>query len=148
MALYVSAGTRLRRAVIVAVVTGLVALTLGWLIGRQQVSSVDDRVSSVQTDAKDIATGIERLDIEYEQVLAGAGDTVEAGVVEPLDGLRTKLVDTMDRAPWLAAAQRATLLDQLADIEASAKRSVPLADFQALLAAAGGAVRSTFGVTA
>ena len=57
----------------------------------------------------DIATGIERLDIEYEQVLTGA-DTAEGGVVEPLDGLRTDLIETMDDAPWLAPSTRSTLL--------------------------------------
>jgi hypothetical protein len=148
MALYVSAGTRRRRAVIVAVVTGMLALALGWLVGRQQVPSVDERVASVQTDANDVATGIERLDIEYEQVLAGAGDTVDAGVVEPLAGLRDQLIDTMDRAPWLAQGQRTVLLDELAEIESAAKRSVPLAQFQALLAQAGTDVRTTFGASA
>jgi hypothetical protein len=147
MALYVSAGTRRRRAVVTAVVTGVVALALGWLVGRQQVPSIDERVASVHADANDVATGIERLDIEYEQVLTGAGDTVEAGVVAPLAGLREALIDAMDRAPWLAPSQRGALLDQLAEIESAAKRSVPLADLQALLVDAGAAVRSTFGVT-
>ena len=147
MALYVSAGTRRRRAVILAVVTGVLALALGWLIGRQQVPSVDERVASVQTDANDIATGIERLDIEYEQVLAGAGDTVDAGVIQPLAGLRDELIDAMDRAPWLAQSRRTELLDELAEIESSANRSVPLADFQALLTQAGTDVRTTFGLS-
>jgi len=148
MALYVSAGARRRRAIIAALVTGLIALALGWVIGRQQVPSIGERVTQVQADANDIATGIERLDIEYEQVLTGTGDTVDAGVIAPLDGLRDQLIDTMDRAPWLAQAQRSALLDQLAEIEASAKRSVPLADFRTLLIDAGASVRATFGVAA
>jgi len=146
MALYVSAGTRRRRTVVTAVVAAVVALALGWLIGRQQVPSIDERVSSVQTAAGDIATGIERLDIEYEQVLSGSGDTVDAGVIQPLDGLRTQLQSTLDRAPWLTQSARTALLDQLAEIEASARRSDPLADFQALLTGTGAAVRATFGV--
>ena len=148
MALYVSAGARRRRAIIAALVTGLIALALGWVIGRQQVPSIGERVTQVQADANDVATGIERLDIEYEQVLTGTGDTVDAGVIAPLDGLRDQLIDTMDRAPWLAQAQRSALLDQLAEIEASAKRSVPLADFRTLLTDAGTSVRATFGVAA
>ena len=114
MALYVSAGRRFRRTLVIAVGVGdRRASSLGWLIGRQQVPSIDDRVAERPSRTADsAATGLERLDIEYEQVLAGTDD-LDTSVLQPLDELRTDLQATMDQAPWLTAATRATLLDAL-----------------------------------
>jgi hypothetical protein len=64
MALYTSVGTRRRRAIVAIVLAAVIAFGLGWLIGRQQVPSVDQRVDDVRSAAESIATGIERLDIE------------------------------------------------------------------------------------
>jgi hypothetical protein len=144
MALYVSAGTRRRRSVVAVVVSAVVAFALGLLIGRQQVPSVDEQVSRVRTHAADIATGIERLDIEYEQVLAG-DDTAQGGVIEPLDDIRRDLQSSLDDAPWIATAVRTELLDSLAAIESGARAEVPLGDMQALLSDAGAKIRAAFG---
>src|SRR5262245_44615713 len=108
MALYVSRAQRTRRTVILVAAAALVAFGLGWAYGRQQVPSIDDRVAEVRAEATDAATSIERLDIEYEQAVSG-GDTVQAGVLEPLDDLRVSLQEEMDRAPWITVAQRAAL---------------------------------------
>lgn len=146
MALYVSVATRRRRAAFAVAVTGLLALGLGVLIGRQQVPSIDQRVADVRTAAADIATGIERLDIEYEQVLIGA-DTAEGGVIEPLDGLRTDLIQTMDDAPWLAPSTRSTLLDGLAAIDSAVTASAALDEVRAVLGSSAQQIRSAFAVT-
>jgi hypothetical protein len=146
MALYVSVGTRRRRALVAIVVAALVAFGLGWLIGRQQVPSVEQRVTDVRQAAAEIATGIERLDIEYEQVLNG-DDTVQGGVIEPLDGLRSDLIATMDDAPWIASATRASLLDSLAAVESAVNATAPLPDVQLTLTEAATQVRTAFAVT-
>ncbi|MFT3853231.1 MAG: hypothetical protein QM733_10895 [Ilumatobacteraceae bacterium] len=106
MALYVSARTRRTRAVIAAVVVGLLAFGLGWLIGRQQVPSVNDRVAAVQDDADAVATGLERLDVEYAKVLAGT-DSLDAAVLAPIDQTVTRAQHALDDAPWITSAQRA-----------------------------------------
>lgn len=146
MALYVSIAARRRRTVVIAVLTGVIALALGWLIGRQQVPSIDERVVAIEARAADIATGVERLDIEYEQVLAGAGDTAEAGVIAPLDGLRQQLVANLEQAPWITQDERTALIDQFVELESAARRSTPLDDYRRLLLDAGTSVRTTFGV--
>jgi hypothetical protein len=147
MALYVSVGRRRRRAIVAVVVAALVAFGVGLLIGRQQVPSVDQRVGDVRTSAADIATGIERLDIEYEQVLNG-GDTAQGGVIQPLDDLRSMLIGTLDDAPWIATAERSALLDQLAEIESEVGAGAPLDQVRTSLDQAGDAVRAAFGVAA
>jgi hypothetical protein len=146
MALYVSVGTRRRRALVAIVVAALLAFGLGWLIGRQQVPSVEQRVTDVRQAAAEIATGIERLDIEYEQVLNG-DDTVQGGVIETLDGLRSDLIATMDDAPWIASATRAALLDSLAAVESAVNATAPLPDVQLALTDAATQVRTAFATT-
>ena len=113
---------------------------------REQLPSIDERVSSVQAAASDIATGVERLDIEYEQALVASGDdTVTAGVVAPLDSLRIRLQRTMDDAPWLAASQREALLDSIAQLRSGAIDRISLDDFRSRSHATGELVRASFG---
>ena len=99
-----------------------------------QVPSVDERVQDVRTDADRIATDISRLDIEYQQAIAGKGDTVAAGVLTPLRDEQVALQHTMDRAPWLAAARRSAMLDAVVAAEQAAQDRVPLEEFRTRLA--------------
>ena len=99
----------------------------------------------MQTPADDVATALERLDIEYEQVLAGT-DELATSVLAPIDDLRSTLQGTMDRAPWLNSDQRAVVLDQIAHLRQAAVDGVGLPTFVTELAAAADAVRATFGV--
>jgi hypothetical protein len=145
MALYVSAGRRRARAVIAAVVVGLLAFGLGLLIGRQQVPSVGERIAQVQDDATAVATGLERLDVEYAKVLAGT-DSLDKAVLTPLDQTVTRAQQAMDDAPWVTGAQRAALLDALAQTRQSAVGDDPQDAFVAHLAETAALVRATFGV--
>jgi hypothetical protein len=146
MALYVSSATRLRRTLLAVAVAATVAFLLGWVFGRQQVPRIEDRVDQVRVDAANVATGLERLDIEYEQVLAG-GDSVEAGVLAPLTALRGDLADALDDAPWITQSTRNELFDALSAIETAAVEQVPLDEFQVLVVDTGTAVRAAFGIT-
>jgi hypothetical protein len=145
MALYVSAGKRFRRMLMIAAGVAIVAFVFGWLIGRQQVPSIDARVADVSEAAENTATGLERLDIEYEQVLDGSDD-LDTSVLKPLDDLRGELQDTMDDAPWLTTTTRAAMLDALAQARQAAIDGVPLDDFTAAIDDAAGVVRATFGI--
>ena len=144
MALYVSAGRRFRRTVIIAAVASTIALVVGWSIGRQQAPAVIDRVAAVQDQAEEEATGLERLGIEYEQVLGGTDD-LDSSVMQPLDAVREDLQDTMDRAPWLTAARRAALLDAVSQVRQAAVDEAPLDEFNAATAAAAALVRQELG---
>ena len=128
MALYISAGRRSRRTLAIALGAAIVGLVVGWAIGRQQVPSITERVRAVQQDAERAATALERLGIEYEQVLAGTDD-LNTSVLQPLDELRTDLQSTMDQAPWLSAQTRATLLDAVSQVRQLAVDGAPLEEF-------------------
>ena len=147
MALYVSSGRRMRRTIMVAGASAIVSLGVGVAIGRQQVPSIADRVRQVKTVGTDVATGVERLDIEYEQTLDASGsDSVQAGVLTPLDELRTRLQTTFDRAPWLSSQQRAAVLDDLAAVSTAAKSGAAIDTFRAVAQKAGANIRTTLGV--
>lgn len=145
MALYVSQARRTRRIVVVATLVGIVALGAGWAVGRSQVPSIRERVDSVQADSERIATAIRRLDIEYEQVLTGNGDSIEEGVIAPVRSVRTSLQHTLERAPWVTTAQRSALLDALANVESNARDEVSVDEFRVALGAAADLVRATLG---
>lgn len=147
MAVYISSGRRMRRTIVATALAAVIGLGLGIAIGRQQVPSIADRARRVQTAASDVAIGVERLDIEYEQTLDASGsDSVEAGVITPLDELRTRLQETFDRAPWLTSQQRAAVLDDLAEVANAAKAGVALDTFRAVAQKAGANIRTTLGV--
>ena len=147
MALYVSVRKRRTRAVIAAVVVGLVALGVGILIGRQQVPSVGDRIAEVQTQADDVATGLERLDVEYAKVLART-DSLDQAVLAPIDQAVARALSTRcDDAPWVTTVQRAAILDALAQTRQSAVAGDPQDTFVGHLQDTAALVRSTFGVT-
>ena len=147
MALYVSEAKRLRRVVVAATVVGVIALAIGWVVGRQQVASIDERVREVQVEGARVASAVERLDIEYTQVLSGNGDSIAQGVIAPLAEARTILQKTLDRAPWVTTQQRAAILDSLAQVESDANAKVDADAFRASLQNAATLIRTTMGAT-
>jgi len=145
MALYVSASKRRTRAVIACVVVGLVAFGIGWVFGRQQVPSVADRIAQVQNDASAVATGLQRLDVEYAKVLAGT-DSLDKAVLDPIDQSVRQAQRALDDAPWVTTAQRAAVVDALAQTRQSAVAGDAQDVFVNHLDDTAALVRSTFGV--
>jgi hypothetical protein len=146
MALYISAGRRRRRAVAAAVVVGVLAFVAGLLIGRQQVPSVGDRIHSVQADAAQVATGLERLDTEYAKVLAGT-DTLAGAVLAPIDSVISTAQRALGDAQWITPQERAAVVDALTQTRASAEAKDPADVFDQHLEDTATLVRTTFGVT-
>jgi len=144
MALYVSASRRFRRTLVIAVAAAVVAFAIGWLVGRQQVPSISARVTEVQQDGEREATGLERLGIEYQQVLAGTDD-LDSSVLQPLDDVRAELQTTMDRAPWLSNDERAALLDAVSQVRQNAVDSASLDEFTSSASAAATLIRHQLG---
>ncbi len=147
MALYVSLGRRRTRAVLAAIVVAVVAFAGGLLLGRQQVPSVAARVRTVQSDAGSVATGLERLDVEYAKVVAGT-DSLDKAVLVPIDATIATAQRALGDAPWLTSQQRAAIVDALATTRASAQAEDPTAVFDQHLHDTAALVRSTFGVVA
>ncbi len=147
MALYVSARKRRTRAVIAAVVVGLLAFGVGLLIGRQQVPSVGDRIAAVQTrrrrrghrpraPRRRVRQGPRR----HRLARPGRARADRPGGHARPARARRRSVDR-------PRAQRAAILDALAQTRQSAVAGDPQDTFVGHLQDTAALVRSTFGVT-
>jgi hypothetical protein len=131
------------------VATALVALAVGvaagLLIGRSTVTTAQERAQQVRREAVDLATRVQALTIEYDQAIAAQGDTMEAGVVDPMQGIIADADRTMDRAVWLGAEDRTTVDDALQAVRQAAIDRVPADQFATATATAAGVLTQTLG---
>jgi hypothetical protein len=146
MAVYIPASRRRRNALLLAAGALVVGLVVGYLVGKAGEPSFSSEVRSAQHTADDLATQLERLPIEYEQGLAGQGDSIEEGTLVPLDDVQRGAAHLFDGAPWVTSAARAATLDAIAEAKVAAEAKVPANEFEQKANAAAAAVRETFGV--
>lgn len=120
MAIYVPDSTRRRRALLLAAACLIGGLLVGGLIGRATAPGIDDEVAKVREQAADAATALQRLPIEYEQLLAGEGESPET-INDAIDSARELLRAAYDDAVWFgesAAAPTDAALDALRSVVA------------------------------
>src|SRR4051812_42832777 len=79
MALYVPAGRRRRNRAIALAATAVVAVVVGFLIGRVTAPTVDDRVSDVQADARAVVGTLAATPNEYRKEQAGSAQVRRGG---------------------------------------------------------------------
>ena len=147
MARYIPLARRRRNAVIAAIVALFVGIAVGWLIGKQSAPSVSAAVKDAQQQAADVAVQLERLPIEYDQALSGRGDSVEEGVIAPLDEIQAATTNAFDDAPWITPAARASTQDALAEVRRDALDHVSTDEFETAITNAADSIRSAFGLS-
>jgi hypothetical protein len=135
---------RLVAAALVALAVGAVA---GLLIGRNSVTTAQEQAQQVRAEAVDLATRVQALTIEYDQATAARGDTVQGGVVDPLQGIIADADRTMDEAVWLAADDRTAVDQALRDVRQAALDRVPADRFATATATAAGVLTHTLGAS-
>ena len=149
MARYIPISRRRRNAALVAGAALLVGIVLGWLVGKQSAPSVSSAVHDAQQQAADIAVQLQRLPIEYQQAIDGGGeDSIQAGVVAPLDDIQASATNAFDDAPWIASATRANAQDSIAQVRQDALDKVSADEFETAVNDAADAIRSAFGLEA
>lgn len=147
MARYIPISRRRRNAALVAGAALLVGIVLGWLVGKQSAPSVSSAVHDAQQQAADIAVQLQRLPIEYQQAIDGGGeDSIQAGVVAPLDDIQASATNAFDDAPWIASATRANAQDAIAQVRQDALDKVSADEFETAVNDAADAIRSAFGL--
>ena len=146
MALYVPLSRRRRNATVVAVVTLLAGLIVGFVVGRSTGVTPSERASEVRTAGDTLGTRLEALTIEYEQAVEGTGDTIQGGVIDALDLIDVDVDRLIADAPWLGSAQSEQLHAAVADVRAAAVAEVAPDEFASVASTSALTVRNTFGV--
>lgn len=147
MALYIPAGQRRRRLIVVGVVAAVIGLALGAFLGRATAPTTSDTVSSVQGDARSIDARLKSLPIEYEKVLAGDPQYANGG--GPADSLVVISADTAalaDRAEWLSTDQRTAVVASVDAAQKVAASEASASEFEAAIAEASSSIDQTFGL--
>jgi hypothetical protein len=145
MALYIPTSRRRRQTIVFAVVALAVGLVVGLLAGRASVPSLTDRVHAVQEDARQTASGLRVLSL-HEQAGAVSTETGGAGGADlVLQRTRDELQGELSKAPWLAAAARQQLLDELSALDAQTDRNTPA--FASAADALASHIDDTFGLS-
>jgi hypothetical protein len=146
VALYIPQSRRRRNAALLAVVALLIGLSAGFLLGRTSATTAEESAAAAHARADTLATRVEALTIEYDQAVAGTGDTIQAGVIDALDGIDRDLDRLIAVAPWLGAAQIAALHDATASVRTDATSKVDPKAFSTTTSDAAKTIRTTFGV--
>jgi hypothetical protein len=147
MALYVPAGRRRRNLAIALIATALVAVVVGFLLGRVTAPTVDDRVSDVQADARAVVGTLAATPNEYRQEQSGSDEfRAGGGVDQALAGAKRSLDAALDDAPWLGTALRKEATDALETVETAARASVPAEEYSATVTRASARIEAVFGI--
>jgi hypothetical protein len=147
MALYVPAGRRRRNLAIALIATALVAVVVGFLVGRVTAPTVDDRVSDVQADARAVVGTLAATPNEYRKQQSGSSEfRAGGGVADALADARRDLDAALDDAPWLGTSQRAAAAAALGDVIDAEKASVSEGDYERAVEQASSRIEAVFGI--
>jgi hypothetical protein len=144
VALYIPAGRRRRRTFAVAGAALLVGLVVGSVAGRGTAPTIDDRVISVSTQARQTAAALRVLALHDQAAAQSNQGGGNGGADLVLERTRVRLMRQFERAPWLTPAQRDRLLHQLDALQEQANRTG--ATFGSAADALAGEIETTFGV--
>ena len=142
---YIPLSRRRRNATLVALATLLVGLVVGVVVGRSAAVTASEAAKQVRARGDTLGTRIEALTIEYDQAIAGTGDTVQRGVLDALDLVESDMNQLIADSPWLGAAQKATLHDAITAVRTAAGSRVDTGAFGDIAAKTAALIRETFG---
>lgn len=145
MALYIPLSRRRRNAAFMAVATLLAGLVVGLLVGRSTAVTAAEAARDVRAQGDTLGTRLEALTIEYDQAVAGTGDTVQGGVIDALDRVVVDMDGLIADAPWLGQAQAAHLHDATTAVHDAAGQLVSPQQFAEVVAVSAATVREVFG---
>jgi hypothetical protein len=143
---YIPLSRRRRNAALVALATLVVGLIVGVVVGRSTAITASEAAHDVRTKGDTLGTRVEALTIEYDQAIAGTGDTVEAGVLDALDLIEADVDKLVAEAPWLGPAQITQLHDATAAVRTAAENRVDTTEFADIATRSAALIRDTFGV--
>jgi len=145
MVVYIPLSRRRRNATLVALATLVVGLVVGVVVGRSAAVTASEAAKQVRARGDTLGTRIEALTIEYDQAIAGTGDTVQRGVLDALDIVEADMNKLIADSPWLGVAQKQNLHDAITDVRNAATSRVDTGTFSDVSAKTAALIRETFG---
>ena len=145
MAIYVPRARRRRNLIAVAVAGLVVGAALGLAVGRGSAPTVEARVRSVRTGARDIAAQLRVVSLHEEsgaKSLTGGGD---AGAELALRRAETDLRALFKRAPWVTAKTATDLLSDTVALRTEAPGQASSPDFGKQVDSLADRIETTFG---
>lgn len=142
---YIPLSRRRRNATLVAVATLLAGLVVGGLIGRSTAITASEAAQDVRANGDTLGTRIEALTIEYDQAIAGTGDTVQAGVLDALDRVVADMDKLIAESPWLGVMQIQALHDATTAVRTAGENKIDPVDFSEIATITAAQIRDTFG---
>ena len=142
---YVPLSRRRRNAMLVALATLVVGLIVGIVVGRTTAITASEAAQEVRAQGDTLGTRIEALTIEYDQAIAGTGDTVQAGVLDALDLVAADMNKLIADSPWLGDDQQQALHDAISAVRTAGENKIDPADFADIATNSAALIRSTFG---
>ena len=145
---YIPLSRRRRNAMLVALATLLVGLVVGIVVGRSAAVTASEAAKQVRARGDTLGTRIEALTIEYDQAIAGTGDTVQSGVLDALDLVEADMNKLIVDSPWLGAIQKQKLHDGITAVRTAATSRLNTDAFADIAASTAALIRETFGAPA
>ena len=146
MALYIPLSRRRRHAAIIAVLTLLAGLVVGFVSGRSSAVTASERAAAIRSRGDALGSRLEALTIEYEQVVSGTSDTLQGSVLASLDLLDHDLSGVIADAPWLGTSQITSLHAAVTAVRTAATNRVTAEAFTAVVDGSAKQLRATLGV--
>jgi hypothetical protein len=146
MALYVPAGARRKRLVLVGGLALLAGLLIGYAVGRATSPGLEDEVADVHDVALDATAALRRIPIEYEQAVAGEGGESTETITEAIDRAEQLLDDAYAEAIWLADDAHEATDPAFDELRQLVEDEVPPAEFDAAIETLVAQVATTFAV--
>ena len=145
MAIYVPQARRRRKVILVGVAGLVVGVLLGVAAGRSSAPTIEDRVRSVRTEARAIASQLRVVSIhegEGAASLTGGGD---AGAELALQRTEANLRGLFKRAPWVTSKTSAELISETTALRSAAPSRARTEDFAKEVDALADKIERTFG---
>src|SRR5262245_33414301 len=124
-----SAERQKRRTIAIAVVTLIIGVVFGFVVGRSTAPGVDDALADAQTRGRNLSAALQALPVEYEQAETGQAGETTAGIDDAIQRVVTRADDAVAATPWLGPAARKAVLDAVAAVPDAANAHASVQDF-------------------
>jgi hypothetical protein len=148
VAIYVPRARRRRNLILVGVAGLVLGLVLGGVFGRSSAPTVEDRVRSVRTEARDVAAQLRVVSLHAEDKTASVAAGGDAGAELALRRTETDLRRLFRRAPWVPTKTATDLLADTVAVRTEAPGQAGTPAFGRRVDALASRIEATFGAAA